>query len=133
MHEILGQDVESSPMEIISLFQIQVLGEDLKHIRAALSDIICQDFNPVSTHHCQQCVVSPIKVGLSELSLYGGQLSLQDRDKEIPASARSLQETRVNALGLALHQVKHVFDQPMRREHLSVVCNAPFGLDQIHR
>jgi len=44
-----------------------------------------------------------------------------------------LQETRVNALGFALHQVKHFFDQPLRRKHLSVVCNALFGFDQIHR
>src|SRR6478609_1635154 len=76
--------------------------------------------------------MSPLKFGLSELRLYGGQLSLQDRDKEVPASARRLQETRVDALALTLHQIKHVFDQPPRREHLSVVCNAPLGLDQIH-
>ena len=53
MHEILRQDIESSSIEIIPLIQIQILSEDLKHIRAALSDIICQDFNPVGTHHRQ--------------------------------------------------------------------------------
>ena len=133
MHEILRQDIESGQIELIRFIQIQVLGKDLKHIRAALSDIICQEFNPVGAHHRQQGVMPPLKVGLAELGLYGGQFALQDGDKKIPASASRLQETRVNALGLALHQVKHVFDQPLRRKHLPVVCNAPFGLDQIHR
>jgi len=132
MQEFLRQDIESGPMEIIPLVQIQVLGEGLKHIRAALSDIVCQDFNLLGPHHCQQGEVPPLKVGLAELGLYGSQFALQDGNKKIPASARRLQETRVYALGLALHQVKHVFDQPLRREHLAVVCNAPFGLDQIH-
>jgi hypothetical protein len=31
----------------------------------------------------------PLKFGLSELRLYGGQLALQDRDEEIPAAASS--------------------------------------------
>ncbi len=76
--------------------------------------------------------MSPFKVGLAELGLNGGQLAPQDGDQKIPATARGLQETGVNALGLAFHQIKHVFDQPLRREHLSVVGNAPFGLDQTH-
>jgi hypothetical protein len=75
----------------------------------------------------------PLKVGLAELGFYGGQLALEDRDKEVPTSASRLQKTRVNALGLALHQVKHVLDQPPRRKHLPVIGNAPFGFDQIHR
>ena len=53
MHEVLRQDIESGPVEIVALLQIQILGENLKHIGAALSDIICQDFNPVGAHHCQ--------------------------------------------------------------------------------
>ena len=76
--------------------------------------------------------MSPLKFCFSELRLYGGQLALQDGNKKISASARSLQETRVNALRLSLHQIKHVFDQPGRRKHFPVVCNAPFGLDQVH-
>jgi hypothetical protein len=40
MHEVLRQDIESGPIEIIHLIQIQILGEDLKHIRAALSDVV---------------------------------------------------------------------------------------------
>ncbi len=133
MHEILRQDIESGQIELIRFIQIQVVGEDLKHIRAALSDIVRQEFNPVGAHHRQQGVMSPLKVGLAELRLYGGQFALQDRNKEVPTSASRLQKTRVNALGLALHQVKHVFDQPLRRKYLPVVCNALLGLDQIHR
>jgi len=67
MREVLRQDIESGSIEIIPLIQIQILGEDLKHIRAALSDIICQDFNPVDAHHRQQGVMSPLKFGFSEL------------------------------------------------------------------
>jgi len=132
MDEVLGQDKESGPIEIIPLIQIQILGEDLKHIRAALSDIICQDFNPVSAHHRQQGEMSPLKVGLAEFGLYGSQLSLQDRDKEVPAPKSGLQKTRVNALAFAFDEVEHLLDQPLRREHLSVVGNALFGLDQTH-
>jgi len=110
-----------------------VVGKDFKHVRAALNDIVGQEFDPVGAHHRQQGVVSPLKVGLAELGLYGGQFALQDGNKKIPASARSLQETRVNALSLAPHQVKHVFDQPLRCKDLRVVRNALFGFDQIHR
>ena len=133
MHEILRQDIESGPIELIRFIQIQIVGKDFKHVRAALSDIVRQEFDPVGAHHRQQGVVSPLKVGLAELGLYGGQFALQDRDKEIPTSASRLQEPRVNALGLTLDEVKHLFDQPPRRKHLPVVGNAPFGLDQIHK
>jgi hypothetical protein len=131
--EILGEYIGRGQTKLIRFIQIQVVGKDLKHVRVALSDIVRQEFNPVSAHNRQQGVLSPLELGFSKLYLYGGQFTLQDWDKEIPASARRLQETRVNALGLALYQVKHLFDQPLRRKHLSVVCNAPFGLDQIHR
>src|ERR1035437_9832770 len=133
MHEVLRQDIESGPIECIRLIQTEVVGKDLKHICTALRDIICQDFNPVGAHHRQQGVMSPLKVGFAELDLYGGQFALQDRDEEVPTSESRLQKTRVNALRLALHEVKHRFNQPLRREYLSVVCYAFFGLDQIHR
>jgi hypothetical protein len=77
--------------------------------------------------------MSPLKFVPAELGLYGGQFTLQDRDKEISTSTRRLQETRINALGLTLHQIKHFFDQPRSRKHLSVVCNAFPGFDQIHK
>src|SRR6266496_2266344 len=90
MQEILRQDIESGQIQLIRLIQIQVVRESLKHIRAALSDIVRQELNPIGAHHRQQGVVSPLKVGLAELRLYGGELALQDRDKEIPASASRL-------------------------------------------
>src|SRR5262245_61833702 len=77
--------------------------------------------------------MSFLKIGLAELRLYSGQFTLQDGDKKISAPARWLQEARINALGLALHEVKHLFDQPRRRKNLPVVYNAPLGFDQIHR
>src|SRR6185312_4731614 len=74
-----------------------------------------------------------LKKGLAELRLHGGQFALEDRNKEISASARRLKETRVDALALALHQVKHLFDQPRRRKHFPVIGNASLGFDQTHR
>jgi hypothetical protein len=46
-------------------------------------------------------------------------------DKKIPASTSGLQEPRVNSLGLTFDEVEHFFNQPPRRKHLPVVCNAP--------
>lgn len=40
MHEILRQNVGSGQIKLIRFAQIQVLGKDLKHVRAALSDIV---------------------------------------------------------------------------------------------
>ena len=132
MHEVLRQDIESGAIKVICLIQIQILGEDIQHICAALSDIIRQDFNSVAAHHRQQCIVPLLKVRLAKLGLYGSKFALQDGNKKISASARRLQETRINALCFTLDQVEHIFDQPLRCEHLTVVCNAFFGLDQIH-
>ena len=91
-----------------------------------------KQFDAVDAHQREQRVVPPLKVGLAELRLNGGQLALQDWDKKISAPACRLQKTGVNALGLALHEVEHLFDQPPRREHLPVVGNALLGFDQAH-
>src|SRR5689334_4419812 len=40
MHEILGQNVRSGQIKLICLIQIQVIGKDLKHVRAALNDVV---------------------------------------------------------------------------------------------
>src|ERR1022692_4405339 len=74
----------------------------------------------------------PLKVGRAVLRLHGGQLALQDGDKKISASTSRLQQPRVDAPGLTFDEVEHFFDQPPRRKHLPVVCNAPLGLDEIH-
>src|SRR5260370_41880968 len=95
VHDILGQEIEGGQIDRIRLHEIQGVSESLKHIRATLSDIVRQELNPVGAHHRQQGVMSLLKVGLAELRLYGGQFALQDRDKEVPASASRLQETRV--------------------------------------
>ena len=76
MDEVLRQNIESGPIDIIGLIHIQVVSENFKHLRAALSDIICQDLNPVGAHHRQQGVMSPLKFGLAELGLHNGQFAL---------------------------------------------------------
>jgi hypothetical protein len=110
MHEIPGQNIGSGTIKFIHLIQVQVVTEDLKHIRAALSDIVRQEFNPVRAHYRQLSVMTSLKLEFAELHLYGGQFTLQDGNKKVPASAGRLQKTRVNALSLAVHQVKHFFD-----------------------
>src|SRR5262245_44534830 len=72
------------------------------------------------------------EVGVAVLELDSGELTPQDLDEEIAAPARWLQETRVDTLGLALHDIQHRLDQPRRRENLAVVGEALFGLDQPH-
>lgn len=133
MHQILQQNIGSGLIKVIRLIQIQVVGEDLKHVRAAFSDIVRQEFNSVTAHHRQQGVMSPLKVGPAEARLDRGKFTLQYRDKEIPTSASRFQKPRVNALRFPLDEVKHLLNQPPGRENLSVVCNALLGLDQIHR
>jgi len=72
------------------------------------------------------------KVGLAELKLDSSELALKNPYEEVSAAARRLQEAGVNALSLALHEVKHGFDHPRGGEYLSVVGNALFRLHQAH-
>jgi hypothetical protein len=77
--------------------------------------------------------VPSLKLALAEFRLYSGQLALQDGNQKIPASACRFQETRVNALGLALDEIEHFIDEPTRRKNLlPVIGNATLGFDQIH-
>jgi hypothetical protein len=85
------------------LIQVQILYENLKHIRAALGDVVRQEFNAVGAHYRQKGVLSPIKFGPAEFGLYGSQFALQDGDKKISTSTRGLQKTRVNTFGFALY------------------------------
>jgi hypothetical protein len=62
----------------------------------------------------QQQAPSALLTGRRAVWLVGamseGRFALQDWDEEVPTSASRLQETRVDALGLALDQVKHLLD-----------------------
>src|ERR1700733_3115743 len=50
MHEILRQDIRGSHIKLIRFLQIKVVGKDIQHVRAALSDIVRQELNSVSAH-----------------------------------------------------------------------------------
>jgi hypothetical protein len=76
MYEVLRQDIESGPIEIIFLIQIQVLGENLQHIRATFSDIVGQEFNAVGAHEAQERILPLLKLGLSEFEFHRCQLPL---------------------------------------------------------
>ena len=100
--EVLRQHVEGGAIQVIRLVEIQILGEDLQQIRAALGDVVRQQLDPVDAHQSEQRVVPLLEVGLPVLEFDGGELALQNLDEEVPAPARRLQEAGVNALGLVL-------------------------------
>ena len=76
--------------------------------------------------------MAALKAGLAVSGLDGSQFAAENGNEEVSASTGGLKETGVDALGLALDEVKHVFDKPLRGEYFSVVCDAPFGLDEAH-
>ena len=126
--EVLRQHVGRGAVEVVRLIEVQVVGEDLQHVRAALGDVVGQQLDAVDAHQREQRVVPLFKVGLAELDFDGGELALQNPDEKVAAPARRLQEAGVDALGLALDKVEHRFDHPRRGEHLPVVGDAFFDL-----
>ena len=122
--EVLRQHVGGGAVEVVRLIEIQVVGEDLQHVRAALGDVVRQELDAVDAHQREQRVVPPLEVGLPELEFDGGELAPQDPDEEVAAPARRLQEAGVNALGLVLDEVEHRLDHPRGGEDLPVVGDA---------
>ena len=51
------------------------------------------------------------EIGLAEFQLYGGELALQDRHKEIAASASRFEKPRVDPLCFTTHEIEHLFDE----------------------
>ena len=70
-----------------------------------------------------------LEVRFAELSFDGGELALKNPDQKIPASARGLEESSVDTLGLALYEIKHGVDKPSWRKDLAVIRNPLFGFD----
>ena len=124
VHEVLRQHVGRGAVQVVRLIEVQIVGEDFQHVRAALGDVVRQELDPVDAHQREKGVVPLLELGLSELEFDGGELPLQNPDEEVPAPARRLQEAGVDALGLALDEVEHRLDHPRRSEHLPVVGDA---------
>ena len=124
VHEILRQHVGRGAVQVVRLVQIQIVGEDLQQVRATLGDVVRQQLDAVDAHQREQRVVPFLEIGLPELEFDGGELALQNLHEEVAAPARRLQEARVDALGLVLHEVEHRLDHPRRSEHLPVVGDA---------
>ena len=103
VHEVLRQHVGRSPIEFVRLVHIQILGEDLQQIRAALGDVVRQQLDAVDAHQRQQRIVPPLEIRLSVLEFHGGELAPQDLDEEVSAPARRLQEAGVNAFRFILY------------------------------
>ena len=74
-----------------------------------------------------------LKIGLPKFQLHCSQLALQDWYKKVADSASRLQKARVNPLSLALHEIKHFFNEPRRCEHLTVIFNSLFRFDKVHK
>ena len=64
------------------------------------------------------------EVRLAIFQLNCSQLALQDRDEEIAAAACRLQKSGIDPLGLAFDQVKHLLDEPGRREDFAMISDA---------
>jgi hypothetical protein len=87
----------------------------------------------VEAHQREQCVVSPLEIGLPVFESHCGQLAPENLHEEVAVPACRLQKARVNALGLALYEVKHGLNHPRGGENLPVVGDALFGFDvRIH-
>ena len=126
VNKVLRQHIGRGAIEFVRLIEIQVVGEDLQQIRAALGDVVRQKLDAVDAHQPEQRIVPPLEVGFSVLEFHGGELAPQDRHEKVAAPARRLQEAGVNALGLVLHEVEHRLDHPRRSEDLPVVGDAAF-------
>jgi hypothetical protein len=103
-----------------------------EQVCAALGDVVRQQFDAVNAHQREQRVVLPLKIGLAVFEFHGSELAPQDLREEIAIAARRFQKARVNALGLALHEVEHGLDHPRGGENLPVVGDALFGLYEAH-
>jgi len=76
--------------------------------------------------------VPPLEVRLAVFEFHGGEFSPQNLHEKVTVPARRLEETRVNALRLALHQVEHRLDHPRRREDLPVIGDTLLRFYQGH-
>jgi hypothetical protein len=91
-----------------------------------------QKLDTIDAHQREQRIVSPLEVGRAVLVFHGGELSPQYLHEEVSAPAGRFQEAGVDSLGLVLHQVEHILDQPRWGEHLSMVGDALFGFNEVH-
>lgn len=128
VNEIEGQHKGCGAVCLIRIVrQAKILGEYLQHIRPTFGDIVRQKLDAVAAHQRKQRVVPLLESRLAEFSFHSSQLALQDRDQKVPAAAGWLQEAGIDPLGLALDEVKHLFNEPRRGKDLSMIRNALFG------
>ena len=115
-----------SAIEVGRLSEIQVLGEEVEQVGAALGDVVRQQFDAVDSHQRQQRVVPPLEVRFAVLEVHGCELASKNLHEEVAAAAGGLQEARIYALCLVLHEVKHGIDHPRGGEDFPVIGNALF-------
>lgn len=118
---------ERSAIQVIRRLEIQIPGEDFQEVRPALGDVVRQQLNAVDAHEREQGEVAPLEIRLAVFEFHGGELALKDLHEKVAAAAGRLQKPRVNALGLAFHEIKHGLDHPFGGENLPVVGDALFG------
>ncbi len=131
--KIEREHVESGEIEVVRFLELQVSGEDLQQVCAAFDDVVRQKLDAVDAHEPEEREVPPLEIGLPVFHLHGGELALEDFHQEIPAPAGRLQKPRIDALGLALHQIKHRLNHPLRGEDLPVIGDSLFGFRQAHQ
>src|SRR3989338_4701539 len=126
MYEILQKNVERCAIQVVRLIKVQILREYLKQVRAALDNVVRQQFDAVEAHQREQSIMPFFKVGLAELNLDSGELALKNLHEKVSAAARRLQEAGVNALGLVPDKVEHRLDHPRGGEYLPMISDTLF-------
>jgi len=131
MHQILGENVESGQDKLVRFQPDSGSRQNLEHI-CTHSAILSGRVQFRRCTFSQQSVVPPLKLGLAEFELYGGQFAAAGQEQ---GNFRFRKQALGNESQCARShpsRVKHLFDQPPRSKYLPVIGNAPLGLDQAH-
>lgn len=71
-----------------------------------------QQLDAVDAHEAEERVVALLEIASSVLHLDGGELAPQNLNQEVARPTGGFQDTRVDAFGLGLNEVKHCLDHP---------------------
>src|SRR5437870_6149824 len=121
MDDVLRKHTDGGAIEIVRRIEVQILGEDLQQVLAALLDVVRQEFDAVNAHERQQSIVPPLEIGLAVFEFYGSELAPQDRHEEVATPAGWLQKAGVDSLRLVFHQIEHRLNDPRGSKDFPVV------------
>ena len=73
VHEVERQHGERGAVKVIGRREVQVRGEALQEVGAALGDVVRQQFDAVHAHQAEQGVVPALKFRRAVLPVHGGE------------------------------------------------------------